>query len=91
MYYIQELISLLGNADFSKEEVNILNKFTDERVGFKTINGYDYSNNPLLKSSFRKLKENGLFNKYRELIIKHTGDSMDEFTKHMDIELWNDY
>ncbi len=87
MYYIQELISLLGNVDLDKEEVEILNKFTDEKVGFKIASGYDYYNDSCFRHAIRKLKERNLYMKYRQLVMKHLGDSMDNFSNQMDREL----
>ncbi len=87
MFYIQELISLLGNCNLEKPEIEILNQFTDEKVGFKRASGYDYFNDTCFKHAFRKIKEQGLYMKYKELVLKHMGDSMDDFSKQMDIEL----
>lgn len=77
----------MGNADLNKPEVEILNKFTDEKVGFKKASGYDYFQDKCFLRAFRILKEEGLYKKYRELVIKHIGDNMDEFSNQMDIEL----
>ena len=87
MYYIQELISLVGDTDMSKNEVEILNKFTDEKVGFKKASGYDYYSDKCFIQAFRRLKEKGLYMKYRELVKKHFSDNMDEFSNQMDKEL----
>ena len=87
MYYIQELICLLGNSNLEKPEVEILNKFTDEKVGFKKASGYDYFNDTCFKRAFQKLKEQGLYIKYKKLVLQHIGDNMDVFSNQMDIEI----
>ena len=46
MYYIQELISLVGDIEgITTAEIFVLNEFTDEKVGLKRGTGKDYSNN----------------------------------------------
>ena len=87
MQYIQDLICLLGNSNLERSEVEILNKFTDEKVGFKVSSGYDYFNDNNLKSAFRKLKQQRMFTQYKELVLKHIGDNLDVFSNQMDIEI----
>lgn len=87
MYYIQDLISLIGDTDLSKQEVEVLNKFTDEKVGFKKPSGYDFFSDINFKLAIRNLKEHNLMQRYKDLVYKHFSDNIDEFSNQMDIEL----
>lgn len=85
MYYIQDLISLVGDIeDITKEEINVLNEFTDEKVGLKHSTGKDYSNSNELRSAFLKIKKCGRMAQYLKLILNHLGASIDDVYAKMD-------
>lgn len=80
MEYIQELESLVGDiGNIAKEELEILNEFTDEKVGFKDSMKKDYSQSQELCSAFLKIAEKNRMIQYIELLSKHTRDSIAEF------------
>ncbi len=87
MYYIQELTSLVGDADLDKDEVEVLNRFTDERVGFRKASGYDYFHDKCFLRALRKIKEKGHYKRFQKLVIEHLADNKDEFSNQMDVEL----
>lgn len=84
MEYIQDLISLTGDAELTNEELFVLNEFTDEKVGFKSGSGKDYFQDKTLRSAFRKLKNKGKFGSYIRLVGHHLNDSMNDFIKGID-------
>ena len=80
MEYIQELESLVGDiGTITKEELEILNEFTDEKVGFKDSMKTDYSQSQELCSAFLKIAEKNKMVQYIEILSKHTRDSIEEF------------
>lgn len=88
MYYIQELISLVGDIEgITKDEIFVLNEFTDEKVGLKRGTGKDYSNNNELRSAFHKIKKCGKMAQYLKLVMDYLGANIDDFYAKMDSEL----
>ena len=87
MYYIQELESIIGDANLNKEELVALTNFSDEKVGFKESSNNDYLKDVNLQSAYRKLKERKLFGKYLKLLLNHQNDNINNFFKKMDEEL----
>ena len=88
MYYIQDLNSLVGDIEgITKEEISVLNEFTDEKVGLKNSTGKDYSNSNELRSAFLKIKKCGRMDQYLKLVLNHLGASIDDFYAKMDDEL----
>lgn len=88
MYYIQELLSLVGDIeDITKEEIYVLNEFTDEKVGLKHSIGKDYHNCNELRSAFLKIKKSGKMAQYLKIVISHLGANIENFYIKMDEEL----
>lgn len=82
MDYIQELESLVGNVELNREELVVLNSFTDEMVKLKPDTNLDYSQNEDLYNAFSKIHQHRLLIQYIKLV---TGKySMKDFSELMD-------
>ena len=85
MEYIQELQFLVGDVELNKEELIVLNSFTDEIVNLKPETNTDYSRDKDLYNAFSKIHQHNLLIQYIKLIVdKRSKASMKDFSELMD-------